>query len=323
MKHSEAVTFAGGTLDRAAHLRDNKAEIARMKTMTSARAMPLWHGKPLIDLENSPSLAWLELDAPILAESSEQPIFMGLQNGEPRFAFDVSGWQAPDQDDEEMAKFLDQSQNQHPDLPVSQKFIEIRSVMADLSHDDAGDAATVKGIFEWHKTHKFCSYCGDPSNVSQAGWQRKCPSCERQHFPRTDPVVIMLVAHGNNVLLGRSPHWPDGMYSLLAGFMEPGESIEEAVRREVFEECAVNVGEVTYLSSQPWPFPSSLMIGCFAKATSTKIIIDTNEIEDAVWVSREDVADAMAGNNPTIIPTRKGSIARFLMDRWLAGSLED
>ena len=153
-------------------------------------------------------------------------------------------------------------------------------------------------------------------------WKRACPACGAQHFPRTDPVVIMLVTHGNSVLLGRAPAWPPAMYSLLAGFMEPGESIEAAVRREVWEEARVPVGDVSYLSSQPWPFPSSLMIGCRGEALNREITLDPVELEHALWVSREGVMAAMAGQNPDLRPARKGSIARFLLDRWLRDQLD-
>ena len=227
MQDNEAVTFAGGTLDRAAHLRSDNS----LLTHKEARALPLWHGKPLIDVSDRPAVAWLQMDAEILSEAIEDPIFLGLYNGDPRFAYDVSGWQAEDADTDAMAKFRDESQNQHPSLPDTQKFIDLRSVMADLSHGDAGDAATAKGIFAWHLNHKFCSNCGAATNVSQSGWQRTCSACNHMHFPRTDPVVIMLVTHGNDVLLGRSPNWPEGMYSLLAGYMEPGEGIEEEIGR--------------------------------------------------------------------------------------------
>lgn len=314
MQDNEAVTFAGGTLDRAAHLRGDDSLLAQ----TDARALPIWHGKPLIDLTDAPVLAWLPMDAEILNEAVEDPIFLGLQNGAPRFAYDVSGWQAEDADTAEMAKFRDESQNQHPSLPGTHKFIDLRSIMADLSHDDAGDAATAKSIFAWHLNHTFCSNCGAPTAVSQSGWQRLCPACAHMHFPRTDPVVIMLVTHGNDVLLGRSPHWPEGMYSLLAGYMEPGEGIEEAVRREVFEETGVRIGKVGYLSSQPWPFPTSLMIGCVAEALNKDLTLDPVEIEDAKWISREGVANSFAGNDPALLPSRKGSIAQFLLERWLA-----
>ena len=155
-----------------------------------------------------------------------------------------------------------------------------------------------------------------------AGWQRACQACDARHFPRTDPVVIMLITLGNSVLMGRSPHWPEGMYSLLAGFVEPGETIEAAVRREVFEEAGIKVGEVRYLASQPWPFPNSLMFGCQGFATSDDITIDPVEIENAFWVTREDMMAATAGQRPDMRPARQGSIARFLIEKWLADALD-
>ncbi len=158
--------------------------------------------------------------------------------------------------------------------------------------------------------------------MHEAGWQRLCPSCETRHFPRTDPVVIMLVTHGNRLLLGRSPPWPQGMYSLLAGFIEPGETIEAAVRREVLEETGVHTSNVRYLANQPWPFPNSLMIGCIADATSGAITIDPVELEDALWVTREELVAVFAGQHPSIKASRKGSIAHFLMTNWLADRLD-
>ena len=155
-----------------------------------------------------------------------------------------------------------------------------------------------------------------------AGWQRDCPSCGYHHFPRTDPVVIMLITHENSVLVGRSSDWPEGMYSLLAGFVEPGETIEAAVRREVFEEAGVKVGTVTYLASQPWPFPASLMFGCAGTALSTQVTIDPDEIEDACWISREEMALVFAGAHPKILPAREGAIAHFLLRNWLADTLD-
>lgn len=193
--------------------------------------------------------------------------------------------------------------------------------MAGLSPEDAGVAAAAKGIFAWHASHGFCAACGQASQMADAGWKRVCPACRAQHFPRTDPVVIMLILSGDDVLLGRAPSWPPGMYSLLAGFMEPGESIEAAVRREVLEETGVRVGPVDYLSSQPWPFPSSLMIGCRGEALSREIALDPTELEDARWVDRQTALDGLAGLNPDIRPARRGSIARFLIERWLADSL--
>jgi NAD+ diphosphatase len=155
-----------------------------------------------------------------------------------------------------------------------------------------------------------------------AGWQRTCPACNAAHFPRTDPVVIMLVTHGNSVLMGRSHGWPEGMYSLLAGFVEPGEPIEAAVRREVMEEAGIRVGRVNYLASQPWPYPSSLMFGCSGEALETEITIDPVEIEDARWFTREDILDAFAGRNPAMKPARKGAIAQFILSNWLSDQLD-
>jgi len=191
-----------------------------------------------------------------------------------------------------------------------------------LSVSCAELAATGKAIFGWHASHGFCARCGAASAVAEAGWQRVCPDCGARHFPRTDPVVIMLITHGNSLLLGRSPHWPDGMYSLLAGFVEPGETIEAAVRREVLEESGVRVGPVEYLSSQPWPFPASLMIGCRGAALSTAITLDPVELEDALWVSRERLLDIFAGRDKTVLPARTGAIAQFLMRNWLADRLD-
>ncbi|MCL4122592.1 UNVERIFIED_CONTAM: hypothetical protein GTU68_040132 [Idotea baltica] len=179
--------------------------------------------------------------------------------------------------------------------------------MTRLERRDAELAATAKAIIGWHDSHRFCAKCGAPSEVTDAGWQRVCPTCKAHHFPRTDPVVIMLITHGNSVLMGRSPGWPEGMYSLLAGFVEPGETLEAAVRREVFEEAGIEVGEVSYLASQPWPFPASLMFGCAGVALGRDIRYDPVEIEDAIWVTRDDMMTAFAGEHPVETgPPRRG-----------------
>ncbi len=317
MRDAESVTFSGGTLDRAAHLRGDAAALARLAADPTARTMVLWRGKPVLTGDTA-RLDWLPMDAAVLKEAGSPPIFLGLENGAPRFAHDVSAWEDPDADRDALTSFRDPSANQHPSFAPDQAFRDLRANMGDLSPQDAGNAAAAKGIFSWHQSHLFCARCGGASDVTEAGWRRTCRDCGAHHFPRTDPVVIMLIVRGNSVLLGRSPGWPDGMYSLLAGFMEPGESIEAAVRREVMEETSITVGEVGYLSSQPWPFPASLMIGCWGKATSQTIQLDPVELEDARWVSREDVMAAMDGRNPDLLPARHGSIARFLLDKWLA-----
>ena len=158
--------------------------------------------------------------------------------------------------------------------------------------------AQARSLLHWHERHGFCANCGQKTEMSDAGYRRHCPSCETDHFPRTDPVVIMAVRHGEKILLGRQKAWAPGMFSAVAGFMEPGESLEQAVAREVKEETGITVGKVTYVASQPWPFPSSLMVGCVAEATSEIISLDDKELEAAHWFSFEDVRLMLAGNHP-------------------------
>ncbi len=323
MKIAETVTFGGGgRLDRAAHLRGPEDQ-ARLVAADVALVIAIWRGKPLMDLadEDAPRLARLPVGHTVVKRHGDGLVFLGLDDGVPVFGADLSGWEPSDLP-ESLGAFLDPSQQMHPDLPHEMRFAELRAHMAMLGDADAELAVAAKSILSWHETHPFCSRCGAPSAISQAGWQRNCTTCNASHFPRTDPVVIMLITHGNDLLLGRSPGWPDGMYSLLAGFMEPGETIEAAVRREVAEETSVKVGPVRYLASQPWPFPSSLMIGCSGEALGREITLDPKELEDAIWVSRSELADVFAGHPGRIKAGRKGAIARFLMENWLADRLE-
>lgn len=328
MRTAETVTFGGSGFDRAAHLRGNAARIAELKQKPSSRALVFWRGKPLLDTRNDrfEGLASLALDHPVIVANlgeRDTLVFLGFEDdGHAVFAADISTWEPESYDAEALGLFLDPTEQRHPGLPDTQRFAELRRVMTFLTTRDAEIAATAKAIIGWHASHGFCARCGEPSDIVQAGWQRSCPSCKSHHFPRTDPVVIMLITHGNSVLMGRSPGWPEGMYSLLAGFIEPGETIEAAVRREVLEETGVRVGEVSYLASQPWPFPASLMFGCHGEAISTDIEIDPVEIEDAIWVSRSDMMLAFSGAHPFIKAARKGAIARFLIEHWLADRLE-
>ncbi|MBC9247937.1 NAD(+) diphosphatase [Paracoccus sp. 11-3] len=312
------VTFAGSFLDRADRLRADAAQMARLLVDPASRVSPFWRGKPLFDLTPvGPRLAWISATDPLIVNCPEPLVFMGMDDdGLAHFAADVSYIAPPD---ELPAEFVDK---RTLDLTDSRKFIELRAIMGDIDHRDAGIAAAAKGIFEWRLTHGFCANCGARNRVGHAGWRFDCPSCGRQHFPRTDPVVIMLILDGDHVLLGRQSNWPDKMYSLLAGFMEPGETIEEAVRREVMEEAGIRVGKVRYVTSQPWPFPASLMIGCVGRAESVDITIDPHELEQALWVSKGDMARALAGQHDQIAPARKGAVAQVILRAWVDGVVQ-
>ncbi|WP_323781787.1 NAD(+) diphosphatase [Leisingera sp.] len=327
MKHAEQVTFGRGGLERAAHLRTDSAALETAWNSPEAQVLLMWRGKPLtlrIAEDGLPcGLGWTAPAHPLAASRQDAAIFLGLApGGAPCFACDISDWQPQDLDSGALSGFADASEQQHPDLAASHVFAELRRVMTRLTPLEAELAATAKALLAWHRSHRFCAACGAPSSMAQAGWQRICPACKTPHFPRTDPVVIMLITHGDAVLMGRSPGWPEGMYSLLAGFVEPGETLEAAVRRETFEETGVQVGPVSYLSSQPWAFPMSLMFGCAGEALSTKITIDPGEIEDALWVSRQDMMTVFAGDHPVLKPSREGAIAHFLLKNWLADTLD-
>lgn len=327
MKRAEQVTFGGSGLNRAAHIRNDAVALTAARQHRDAACLLLWRGKVMVHGERLDKLSWVTMAHPILKAgyqtAAEEIIFLGFEeDGAPCFALDISGWEPTGQDVSTVGGFVDRTEQQHPDCPPGHVFAELRRIMTRLSARDAELAATAKAVIGWHETHQFCARCGAPSEIVQAGWQRSCDACGGQHFPRTDPVVIMLITYGDSVLMGRSPGWPEGMYSLLAGFVEPGETLEAAVRREVFEEAGVQVGQVDYLSSQPWPFPASLMFGCAGEALSQEIKIDPVEIEDAIWVTRQDMMLAFAGEHPKILPARKGAIAHFLLENWLADTLD-
>ena len=183
-----------------------------------------------------------------------------------------------------------------------------------------GQLGQAKSLFYWHRRHRFCGSCGTPTVSAAAGWRRDCPACKEQQFPRTDPVVIMLAVDGERCLLGRQARFPAGMYSCLAGFLESGETIEDAVRREIAEEAGLRVGDVSYLASQPWPFPASLMIGCIAKAATTEIEIDADELEDARWFSRDECRLMLAGEHPDRLHCPPPmAIAHYILLEWVEG----
>lgn len=320
MLRAEEVTFGGSGLDRAAELRGKDDEIAAAMAAHGTGCILMWRGFPL--MEGNVALARLPMNHPILQGRDQAPILLGREDNGYVFAQDISGWN-PDDAPQDMGpgRALYDEMPRHPELESHYTFRDLRSLLNDLTPRDAELITTARAVYNWHSSHVFCARCGQPSQITMSGWQRSCEACGGQHFPRTDPVVIMLVTHGNDVLVGRSPGWPDGMWSLLAGFVEPGETIEAAVRREVLEESNVKVGRVDYLSSQPWAFPNSLMFGCHGVAETTEITIDPVELEAARWISREDMADVFAGSHPDMRAPRRGAIAEFLLRHWLADTL--
>ncbi|MCC5999445.1 MAG: NAD(+) diphosphatase [Pararhodobacter sp.] len=306
--------FSGGWDNRHAEWRDRlPATMAE-----DARLLPFWRGRPL--LAGAGALGWIDAQSAVLAHAAPGRLFLGVHAGQARMAVDVSSWEPPGLDRAAMASFFDVQEYRHPALPEDTRFADLRGVMVRLDPAEAVMAATARALFNWHRTHRFCSSCGNRSDWASSGWQRLCPSCGARHFPRTDPVVIMLVVRGNKVLLGRSPGWPEGMYSALAGFVEPGESLEAAVRREVREETGIAVGAVRYIASQPWPWPNPLMLGFVAEAESEVITLD-DELEDARWIGREELVSVLAGQHETMRRPRNGAIAQYLLSAWLAGRL--
>jgi NAD+ diphosphatase len=220
--------------------------------------------------------------------SARETIFLGVAGEAPRFGFG-----------------LDPASIEPLKARNDLKITDLRTIavqgLVDAAH--LPPLAEAKALIGWHARHRFCPNCGTPTRVVQGGWRRDCPSCKAEHFPRTDPVVIMLAIAGDRCVLGRSPRFAPTMWSALAGFAEPGETIEEAVRREVREEAGIRCGKVTYAMSQPWPFPSSLMIGCHAQALSDTIVIDRSEIEDARWFSRDELALMLNRRHPDGLTT--------------------
>ena len=308
------MAFSGAGLDRAAELRADPRALEGGGT-----AIVLWRGKVLLGGDGA--LARLSLADPVLDGAPR--VFLGRSEPGLLWAADLSAWDPPEGLPESFGAFADPSEQRHPDLPEDHRFVELRATMTALAAAEAELAATAKAVLGWHESHRHCAACGRESVPVLSGWQRDCPACGTKHFPRTDPVVIMLVTHGNDVLLGRSPLWPEGMFSLLAGFVEPGETPEAAVRREVLEETQVRVGPVHYLGSQPWPFPSSLMMGFHGLAESRDITRDPVELEEALWVPRERLAAVFRGADGDIRPARPGSIAHAILRAWLEGRIEE
>ena len=315
MKLAETVTFGGSGLDRAAAIRGTQAGLPAAGDIT----IVLWRGRVLFEKRAKAKLFKTSVFNDYLSEG--RWLLLGFDSGVKIFACDISHWTPADYQAPDPNVFFDPTEQRHPAFGDNALFCELRSYMGAMTSRDAELSATAKSVFHWHNANQFCAKCGEKLKVEMSGWQRKCDGCNTSYFPRIDPVVIMLVTYGNSVLIGRSPNWPDRMYSLLAGFMEPGETIEAAVRREVMEESGIAVGEVSYLASQPWSFPNTLMIGCHGHALDAKINIDPNELEDALWISKSDLVLAFSNEDSQVRPARFGSIAQFLLKNWLADSL--
>ena len=284
------IAFSGSPIDRSDHLRGDPAALAALMDHR-ARLLLMAGLDPVI--ADSGGLVWGSLAD---ADPGAELVFLGLMEGR--------AWFAP----------VPAKGSVGPPSP------SLWAAASSLSPADIATYGTARALTGWHARHRFCAVCGAPTMLAKGGWQRNCidQACRSEHFPRTDPVTIMLVEHDGNLLLGRQPRFPPKRFSALAGFVEPGETIEEAVAREVFEEAGVRVRDVTYVASQPWPFPSSLMIGCHAIAEDTAITIDATELEEARWFTRTEVAAAMAGDEsaPFIAPPGV-AIAHELLKWWL------
>ncbi len=304
-------TYAGNPLDRAGERRSDAAWIAARLADPASQALALWNGQPLAEAKTGGGAGLHFISGPLakeLAGGEEWLLFLGLRaNGVAVFAVDLEGAVDP---------ALGVLQ------PIGGAFEGLRALAPRLDPQEAAIAAEAKAVFEWRRRHRFCSACGQPSEVADAGWKRVCPACALEHFPRTDPVVIMLATQVHNgserCLLGRQAVWPAGMFSTLAGFMEPGESIEEACARELFEEAGLEALAVRYHSSQPWPYPSNLMIGLIAQVAPGEGRADETELEAVRWFSKPEALALLRGEIEGLFSPPPFAIAHQLLKSWAA-----
>ncbi len=302
MRHN---IYSGGSLDRAGERRSDAQWLADQLTRPTTRLIPVWKTQNLVQRQDSAVRAARPFyaGADWLTRLGTEPLFLGIDENAAHFALDLTHLDDP---------------ADLPDLTALGEFVDLREVGPLLSQNDGALLAYARGMIHWHRTHGFCGRCGAPTVSAHAGHIRRCTNaaCAVEHYPRTDPAVIVLVSAGEHCLLGRQARWRPGMFSTLAGFVEPGESLEEAVAREVMEEVGVAISQFRYHSSQPWPFPSSLMLGFTAEAAAVgPLRVDRTELETAEWFSRDDIARfAECGRS---LPNRD-SIARRLLEDWLA-----
>ncbi len=296
-------TFAGNPLNRASERRGDTAWLASQLGSTDSLALAVWNGKPFVEKTKDGGVQIAYLPAKLasgLAGGNERLLFMGLWQETAVFAVDMEGSSDPAQGP----------------LQGLGEFMDLRQIALRLPATDAGILATAKSMFEWRRRHQYCAACGQPSEPKDGGWKRQCPACEAEHFPRTDPVVIMLAYHGERCMLGRQEAWPPGMFSALAGFLEPGESIEEACARELAEEAGLRTRQVRYHSTQPWPYPSSLMIGLIAEVEDDEGTPDQTELSEVRWFTREEARKLLAGEIEGVFCPPPLAIAHQLLKAW-------
>lgn len=299
MTTSQDIPLAQKPVDRAAHRRLDPDWLDAALKREDALVALMQAGEPFLTDEG---LVWLGPQAAGLSSDATR-LFLGEdKTGAPIFALGMpKDWR------------LDTS-------PIAGlgEFRDMRAAIPSLSPMEANCASTARSLFEWHVRHGFCSNCGAKSEIVEGGWKRVCPDCGAEHFPRTDPVAIMLAVKDGRCLLGRGPGWPAGFMSCLAGFVEPGETIEQAAARELFEEAGIKADPDTaeYLFCQPWPFPSSLMVGVILQAVTTEITLDTNELADARWVSREEARAILSGAHDEIYAPPPFAVAHHILKAW-------
>ena len=263
---SGAIAFAGNLLDRASDRRTDPVWLAAQ--LRAGLFLPFWQNKPLVIENRAGFLDWRPQWQDGIC------VFLGLRENQPLFAIDIAGETEP--------------------VLAGGAFPDMRPAAFVLPAGDTAIAGQAKALIDWHRRHGFCANCGSSTQICDGGYRRLCPECGAEHFPRTDPVAIMLPVLGDACLVGRNARFTGGLYSAFAGFVEPGETMEEAVRRELREEVNLSVGAVRYHASQPWPFPSSLMLGCYAQAQNRDFRIDGDEIVDARWLTKSEVRKRLA-----------------------------